>query len=140
LGFSDLLRCGCITNLPRLVAVQASACAPLHRLWSGDAHPQAEKASCSTIAEGIAIAEPTRASQILDAVRHTGGQVVTVTDEEVESALTGFCRGGWYIEPTSATALAGLSKSEIGEDETVVVPLTGHGLKSTEKLIKLAAS
>ena len=137
LGFIDLLRCGHISSLPRLVAVQSSSCAPLYRAWRGDLESPTASACGVTIAEGIAIAEPTRASQVIDAVRHTGGQVVTVTDDEVRKALTRFCLQGWYIEPTSATALAGLSKAGVSDGETVVVPLTGHGLKSTEKLIKL---
>ena len=140
LGFCDLLRCGHISGLPRLVAVQASTCAPLYRMWRDGLQSPPDAASGDTIAEGIAIAEPTRASQIIAAVRRTGGHIVTVTDEEVETALTDFCRRGWYIEPTSATALAGLENAGVSDGDTVVVPITGHGLKSTEKLIKLTAS
>jgi threonine synthase len=38
---------------------------------------------------------------------------------------------GFYIEPTSALALAGFlqMKTEIGDKEIVVLPLTGSGLK-----------
>ena len=41
------------------------------------------------------------------------------------------------MEPTSAAAFAGLEKCSIDERETVVVPITGHGLKSTDKLLSL---
>ena len=94
--------------------------------------------SGDTLAEGIAIAEPARASQILDIVRETGGEVVSVTDHEIEKALLEICNQGLYAEPTSATAIAAFSKVPASVDECIVAPLTGHGLKSTEKMLKLA--
>ena len=42
-----------------------------------------------TIAEGIAIAEPIRGRQIVDAVRKTGGAFVTVSEREILTALVG---------------------------------------------------
>jgi len=44
---------------------------------------------------------------------------------------------GFYAEPTSAVAAAGLSRlllaGAIGPDETTVVVLTGGGLKATQR-------
>ena len=85
----------------------------------------------------MCIRDSSRAAQILDILRDTGGEVLSVTDGEIQTALVDFCKRGWYIEPTSATAIAAVGKYPISEGETVVVPLTGHGLKSTEKLLKL---
>jgi len=42
-----------------------------------------------------------------------------------------------YIEPTSAAAIAGFRKYKSVAKEIIVVPLTGHGLKSTEKVLKI---
>jgi len=36
-----------------------------------------------TIAEGIAIAQPVRGRQILAAARETGGEMISVTEEEI---------------------------------------------------------
>ncbi len=138
LGFQDLLKNGLIARLPRMIAVQAAGCAPIYRMWR-DQLPEIPPASSGdTVAEGIAIAEPTRASQILDIVRETGGEVVSVTDHEIEKALLKICNQGLYAEPTSATAIAAFGKFTASVDECIVAPLTGHGLKSTEKMLKLA--
>ena len=138
LGFRDLLENGLIDRLPRMIAVQAANCAPLYRMWRDRLAEPPPASSGNTIAEGIAIAEPTRASQILDIIRETGGRMIAVTDGEIEEALLDICRQGLYAEPTSATAVAAFRKIPAGRDECVVAPLTGHGLKSTEKLLKLS--
>jgi threonine synthase len=74
---------------------------------------------------------------MLEAIRATNGDVITVTDAETITALKKMAQMGFYIEPTSATAIAAVSHYQKEEDERVVVPLTGHGLKATEKLLKL---
>jgi len=38
-------------------------------------------------------------------------------------------RKGYYIEPTSAVALAALKKLHVRKNDVVVLPLTGHGFK-----------
>ena len=137
LGFRDLLENGLIDRLPRMVAVQAAGCAPLYRMWRDGLAELPPASSGDTIAEGIAIAEPARAAQILDVIHETGGRIVAVTDAEIEEALLEICKQGLYAEPTSATAVAAFRKIRVDEEERVIAPLTGHGLKSTEKLLKL---
>lgn len=137
LGFRDLLENALIDRLPRMIAVQAANCSPLYRMWREQLAEAPPASSGKTIAEGIAIAEPTRASQILDIIRETRGRIIAVTDAEIEKALLDICRQGLYAEPTSATAVAAFRKIPAGRDECVVAPLTGHGLKSTEKMLKL---
>ena len=138
LGFQDLLKNGLIDRLPRIIAVQAAGCAPVYRMWRDQLSEIPHASSGDTIAEGIAIAEPARASQILEVVRETGGQVISVTDDEIENALLELCNQGLYAEPTSATAIAAFRKTPETVGERIVAPLTGHGLKSTEKMLKLA--
>jgi threonine synthase len=138
LGFQDLLKNGLIARVPRFIAVQAAGCAPLFRMWRDQLSEIPPASSVDTVAEGIAIAEPTRASQILDIIHETGGQVIAVTDAEIEKALLDICKQGLYAEPTSATAIAAFKKIPVTGDECIVAPLTGHGLKSTEKMLKLA--
>jgi threonine synthase len=134
IGFRELHACGLIDRLPRLIAVQSSACAPIYQAFlAGDSlvspvHPGA------TLAEGIAIAAPVRGSQILECVRETGGSVVAVTDEEVAEAVRMMGLRGFYIEPTAAATIAGLRRwlPRVDPHETVVSVFTGHGLKSSK--------
>ena len=135
IGFQDLLRLGHISRLPRIVAVQSEHCAPIHRMWRDNLVDIPQVETADTVAEGIAIAEPARAKQIVGAIRNSNGEVLTVTDDEIRAACLEMSRQGLYIEPTSATAIAAFKCYPAAEREIVVAPLTGHGLKSTEKFL-----
>ena len=139
IGFRELRDAGVIDDVPKLVAVQSAACAPLYRAWQeGLAQsPPIEKGP--TMAEGIAIASPIRGAQIVEAVRQSGGSFVTVSEAEIRAALLDMCAKGFYIEPTSAAATAGVAKYvRQGQPGGLIVSVfTGHGLKATEKMLKL---
>jgi threonine synthase len=137
LGFRELFEMGVIGKLPRLVGVQAEACAPLAEAFNfGATHAVFEKRE--TLAEGIAIAEPVRREQILAAVRQSGGTFTTVSEGEIRASLLAMCRQGFYIEPTAAATIAGVEKTTRSSQAHIIVTvLTGHGLKATEKMLKL---
>jgi threonine synthase len=132
LGFQRLLSAGLMRKLPQLVAVQAAALAPLCRAFQAglETVPPVEPTTLS-VAEGLAIAEPVRGPRLLQALRETGGSCVTVKDEATLQAQRKLARCGLYVEPTSATAVAalGVILQKVAPDETIVVPLTGSGLK-----------
>ena len=92
-----------------------------------------------TMAEGIAIANPIRAPQILDAVRESEGLFLTVEEGEIRAALREMCSRGCYIEPTAAATVAGVIRyaSQAADDECIVSTFTGHGLKATAKMAAL---
>lgn len=132
-GFSELLHAGYIDSLPRLVGVQAHACAPLAEAFQRGASEPVPVEEGATVAEGIRIAEPVRGVQVLAAIRQTEGICLSVSEEEIEEAHSRLGRGGFYVEPTSATALAGFERVRSRgprEEETVII-LTGSGLKAT---------
>lgn len=139
LGFDELVTAGVVDHCPRIVGVQAANCAPLYRAFQEHREAVSPIDAEPTMAEGIAIAEPVRGTQILRAVRESGGHVVSVTEREIEQALKALCRQGFYVEPTAAAAMAGVRQvlRYAPPDETIVTPLTGHGLKATEKMLKM---
>jgi threonine synthase len=138
IGFRHLLESGVIPYMPRLVAVQSASCAPLYHAWKNGSNQPQKNESRPTVAEGIAIAEPVRGSQIIDIINKTKGAFVTVTDAETIDALKLCCNMGYYIEPTSAATIAGIHKAlPLFEGETWVSLFSGHGLKSTEKMLQL---
>ena len=82
-----------------------------------------------------AIADPLRGYEdqgliTLDAVRRTGGQVVAVDEAETIASARALRRGGIWVEPSSAIALAAVEQLRFEEGATVVLMLTGHGVKS----------
>jgi threonine synthase len=134
LGFSELLASGCITHLPRLVAVQPRNCRPLTVAFENGADDVAQAEWRPTIAEGTAISEPVRAREVLRAVRDTGGYLTSVEEDEIAAGVRTLAGHGFYVEPTSAqvvAALPGLVESGVlSSGDRIVVVLTGSGLKS----------
>jgi len=136
IGFSELLTAGVIKQMPRLIGVQALGCAPLYQASLRGWQITTDVAVLSTLAEGIAITQPIRGQQILDAVRKSGGAMVAVSEEEIHDTLRWLGHQGWYVEPTSAATIAGVRQAlrHLDKDQIVVSTLTGHGLKSTGKI------
>lgn len=140
LGFGDLLRAGITKSIPRLVAVQADACDPIHRAWEARLPDVPGVAKGVTAAEGISVAQPVRGPMILQAIRESGGTVATVTDDEIWKALPILGELGLYVEPTAAAAPAAFLRMRrediIPAQHRTVVMLTGSGLKATDKIVE----
>ena len=137
LGFKELKEAGMIKRIPRLVGVQSAFCAPLYRAFKRGWRETRPVENKETVAEGIAIAEPVRGRQILEAIQGTDGEILVVTEREIRRALKEMGRKGHFIEPTSAATIAGLKKylrKKRGR-ETIVSTLTGTGLKSVGKML-----
>ncbi len=145
-GFSELLRNGEIARMPRLYGVQAANCAPYYAAFRAGVEHFVPVSVSATVAEGIASSKPTRMREVLAPVRASGGEIVAVSEDEIVRALAALARKGFYVEPTSAAAAAGLSqlftRGAIKKGETTVLVLTGTGLKASEtigKILKLEA-
>jgi threonine synthase len=145
-GFCEILRRGEMARMPRLYGVQAANCAPYYAAFRAGVEHFIPSLVSPTIAEGIASSKPTRMREVLAPVRASGGEIVAVTEDEIVRALAALARKGFYVEPTSAAAAAGLSqliaRGVIGRGEATVLVLTGSGLKASEsigRLLKLGA-
>lgn len=139
IGFSELKRAGVIDRVPRIVAVQAAACAPLAAAFDRNLPDPAGVTVGDTAAEGIAVASPARGAQILATVRASGGCFVAVTEQEITDSLDMCCAHGWFIEPTSAAVIAGALRyaAHASPEERIVTAFTGHGLKAAVKIAHL---
>jgi threonine synthase len=135
IGFKELKEAGMVKRVPRLVAVQSASCAPLEQAFKkGWKETKPIETERKTMAEGIAIAKPVRGRQILEAIRETDGEVLTVTEKEIGVAMREMGLRGHFIEPTSAATIAGLKKYlKHIKKENIVSTLTGMGLKAAGK-------
>ena len=132
IGLQELKRRGAIDTLPRLHAIQADFVSPIVAAFKSESW--APDPANRTIAGGISVANPPRLNHVLDVLLQCNGQALAVPDSEIKSWQSRLARTErLFCEPTSAAAFAGLSKlldSEvISPDETVLVPITGSGLK-----------
>ena len=137
IGFAELLRGGEIDAMPRIFAAQPANCAPIVAAFLGG-EPAAIK---PTIAEGTAIAQPIRLTEVLGTLRETQGGAVMLSEAEIATATLDLARMGIYVEPTSAQAAAAFGKllaaGTITPEQTTVIVLTGSGLKATSRIAEL---
>jgi len=98
----------------------------------------AERAT--TVASAIRIARPVHEQTVAEAVEHSGGRVVAVSDEEIVRAWRALAQEeGLFCEPASAASVAALEHGVAGLGERVVCVLTGHGLKDADAVERLAS-
>ena len=122
LGFLEL------GKLPRILAVQSENCAPIFNRYKGVEHFELKP----TLAEGIAVAAPARMNEIIDAVKESRGELITVSETEVQQSTSLLGHMGIYIEATSAAVVAGALKyfnRDASKGLNITAPLTGTGLK-----------
>ena len=134
-GYKEYRAAGQITQLPKMMGVQAEGAAPIVRGHVID-HPQ-------TMATAIRIGNPASWNLALQAVQESSGTVEMVTDEEILAAYQALAKEeGVFCEPASAASVAGLTKdSQAGrlpEGATVVCTLTGHGLKDPDIAVNIS--
>ncbi len=131
-GCQALQQAGLLTAMPRLYAVQTTACAPVVRAWTQGSDDVTAVSEQATIAEGVRIPLPVRGRAILTALRESGGAALAVEDEAIRLAQRTLAQQGIFIEPTSAVPLAAVEtvRRQLGPDAKILVPLTGSGLKT----------
>jgi len=136
-GFSDLLCTGLIQRMPVLFAVQAAgSCAIQIAFREGGFDPDYRS---QTVADSIAVDIPRNGYHALKYLRMYGGQCVVVSDESILRAQKLLASTtGLFAEPAASAALAGFLKvkDSIRKDSTVVLLITGSGLKDVQAAMK----
>lgn len=128
-GFKALQSAGLISELPRLIGVQARSCAPLARAFAEGREEPARVEEAETLAEGVRIREPYRGTEVLRAVRETRGALFSVKEGDIRRGREELAAEGFYVEMTSALVWSGLRRIAGEVPGPVVAILTGHGLK-----------
>ncbi len=128
LGYVQYAELGLATKRPVLRGFQAAGAAPL---VTGEPFPDPE-----TKATAIRIGNPASWHLAEQAAKESEGRFASVTDEQILSAQRELAaRDGVFVEPASAAGIAGLLQELANGDSyagrTVVVTVTGHGLKDT---------
>jgi threonine synthase len=121
-------------DLPRLVAVQASGCAPIVKAFASGARSSEPWPDPHTVAFGITVPRALGDFLVLDAVYATGGIAVAVDDEALLADQREVARlEGSFICPEGAACLTAVRQLResgwLSEQDEVVVLNTGTGLK-----------
>ncbi|MFG0240268.1 MAG: threonine synthase, partial [Gimesia chilikensis] len=134
-AFNELKEMGWLTGkLPRMVAVQASGCAPMVKAYeAGEEHaPLWENAH--TIAAGIRVPIAVGDFLILRAVRESNGFATAVDDDKISAALDECSqKEGFLMCPEGAATYAAykqeLASGRVSPDESAVLFNCATGLK-----------
>ena len=129
MGYEQYADLGRATRRPVMHGFQAEGAAPL---VTGEPFPDPE-----TKATAIRIGNPASWKLAEAAAHESGGRFRAVSDAQILSAQAELARReGVFVEPASAAGVAGLLQ-EVAAGETtyagttVVITVTGHGLKDT---------
>jgi threonine synthase len=134
-GLKDLQALGWINQMPKLMGVQAAGSAYMVQAWQNDEDILTKPPiQANTVADSISAGLPRDRIKAMAAVKESGGAFISVTDDEILTAIPGLARGcGVFAEPAGAAAHAGLIKAIdqrlVSSDERIVVINTGNGLK-----------
>jgi len=134
-GYREDVEAGRSTRLPRMFGFQASGSAPI---VAGEVVRNPE-----TIASAIRIGNPASWQLALEARDLTNGWFGAITDEAILAAQKILAAEvGVFVEPASAISVAGLlERSDAGvvpAGATVVLTVTGHGLKDPQWALRRA--
>jgi threonine synthase len=134
-AFAELEGIGFIgSKRPRMVAVQASGCAPMVRAYEAGVEHAERFENAHTIASGIRVPQAIGDFLILRAVRDSGGFAIAVSDEAITAALHEVARDeGFLMCPEGAATYAAykhsLADGRVKPSEQAVLFNCATGLK-----------
>jgi threonine synthase len=136
LGYEQYAALGRTTRKPMMRGFQAEGASPL---VTGEPFPDPE-----TKATAIRIGNPASWKQAEAAAVESGGRFRAVSDTQILAAQSQLARReGVFVEPASAAGVAGLLADLAAGDSysglTVVITVTGHGLKDTPTALESVA-
>jgi threonine synthase len=136
-AYRELIEIGLVQDTPsRIYSAQAAGCNPVVvAIQKGVDIIEPQKPH--TIAKSIAIGNPADGYYAANVVRESGGWGESATDREIIDAIKLLAKlEGIWTEPAGGTTLAAAIKliesGRIPRDESIVVSITGNGLKTQE--------
>jgi threonine synthase len=133
-GFGELREFGLVDGeTPRLVGAQAEGCSPVARAFADGT--KLKPVRPATLARSLAIGSPADGALAVATARDSGGSIhITPEDDIVENIAQLAQLTGVFGETAPAVTLgalrAAVEAGEVGEDDRVVLLVTGDGLKT----------
>lgn len=143
-GWRDLQAVGLINRVPKIDCVQSESSAAISNTvrkirQSGTSNVDwskvcVEEVKASTIADSISVDRPRDGLAAAKAIIESGGETITLADEEILAAIPEMARlSGVFPEPAAAAPWAAVKQmvrdNIIEADELVVCLVSGSGLK-----------
>src|SRR5271170_3327868 len=138
-AFEEMEALGWVTpgKRPKMIAVQASGCAPVARAYEAGESASKFFENAATFAAGLRVPKPYGDYIILEIVRESGGTVAALDDQTILQSLLDWSKHeGLLLSPEGAAATAAydhlLATGFLTPSERVVIFNTGSGNKYTD--------
>lgn len=139
-SFHELVKVGLMKEPKthsRIHGAQAAGCSPISTAFKEGKDFYKPVQHPRTIAKSLAIGTPADGYYALQVVKNTGGACEDVTDEEIVEGIRLLASTeGIFSETAGGVTVACAKKlvqsGKIGKNESVVLCITGHGLKTQE--------
>ena len=142
-GWQELRAAGLVDCLPKIDCAQstssAAICHAIDRARGLDSAPDWSTfdvgfVAATTFADSISVDRPRDGLAAVKAVIESGGEAVTVADDEIRAAIPEIAAAtGVFVEPAAAAPWAALKRligeNRVAADERIVILATGSGLK-----------
>jgi threonine synthase len=135
-GFGELLELGLVAGIgPRLYGGQAEGCAPVAAAFTEERRVTPLRPD--TVARSLAIGSPADGDLAVATAKASGGAIHAVPEDEVGPNMALLAETSGVFGETAAGVTLGalraaVAAGEVGGDDTVVLLVTGDGLKTPQ--------
>jgi threonine synthase len=133
-GFGELRELGLVDGeQPRMIGAQAEGCSPVARAFADGA--KVTPVRPSTIARSLAIGNPADGELAVATATASGGAIFAVEEDEIVENIALLAETTGVFGETAPGVTVGalreaVRRGELGEDDRVVLLVTGDGLKT----------
>ena len=144
-AFEEMEELGWVTGKrPKMIAVQASGCAPITRAFENGEKVSQAWPNPHTVAAGLRVPKPYGDALILEMVQKSGGCAPAVSDAAISLSLQDWARHeGILMSPEGAAATAAydqlIANGVLHPEERVVIFNTGSGSKYSVEIAAMLA-
>ena len=137
-GFGEFLELGLVEGTPpRLFGGQAEGCAPVAAAFAEDR--QVSPLKPQTIAHSLAIGRPADGDLAVATAKASRGAIYACPEDAIGENMALLAEtSGVFGETAAGVALGALreavSRGDVGEEDTVVLLVTGDGLKTPQPI------
>jgi len=139
-AFQELQKIGLVEPSPsRIYGAQAAGCAPIVTAVKQKAE-LIKPVRPQTIAKSLSIGNPADGYYALQTIRESGGWAEEVSDEEIVESMKLLAETEGIFTETAGGVTVGVTKKLLAQgiipkDESIVISITGNGLKTQEAIL-----
>jgi threonine synthase len=140
-SYQEFVQTGIVEDSPYVIhGAQATGCSPISTSMKKGTDIVKPVPNPQTIVKSLAIGTPADGYYAIQSMKKTGGSAEDATDEEVVEGIKLLARTeGIFAETAGGVTVACAKKlidsGKIPRDESIVLCITGHGLKTQEAIV-----